>query len=204
MKSIKWDGKAVYPSKIVCIGRNYADHIKELDNEPSQEPVIFIKPNSAISNEIYSSKSELIHFEGEITFLIISGELRGIGFGLDLTKRDLQNKLKAKGWPWERAKAFDHSAVFSEFVTIDGNVSNLRMELYINDALVQFGSHALMLHTPSEMLNEAKSFLSFEDGDLLMTGTPKGVGPVNSGDRYLGKIFESEKLIVEGSWLVKS
>jgi 2-keto-4-pentenoate hydratase/2-oxohepta-3-ene-1,7-dioic acid hydratase in catechol pathway len=204
MKSIKWDGKAVYPSKIVCIGRNYADHIKELDNEPSQEPVIFIKPNSAISNEIYSSKSELIHFEGEITFLIISGELRGIGFGLDLTKRDLQNKLKAKGWPWERAKAFDHSAVFSEFVTIDGNVSNLRMELYINDALVQFGSHDLMLHTPSEMLNEAKSFLSFEDGDLLMTGTPKGVGPVNSGDRYLGKIFESEKLIVEGSWLVKS
>ena len=103
MKSVRWDGKAVYPSKIVCIGRNYVGHIKELGNEAPQEPVIFIKPNSAISNEIHSCKSEAIHFEGEITFLISSGELRGVGFGLDLTKRDLQSKLKAKGLPWERA-----------------------------------------------------------------------------------------------------
>ncbi|MBW1939564.1 MAG: fumarylacetoacetate hydrolase family protein [Deltaproteobacteria bacterium] len=203
MKSVTWDGKAVYPSKIVCVGRNYADHIKEFDNEASQESVIFIKPNSAISNEIHSSKSEVIHFEGEITFLISSGELRGVGFGLDLTKRDLQYKLKAKGWPWERAKAFDHSAVFSDFVTFKCDISELRMEFYINDALVQFGNYDLMLSKPTQMLNEAKSFLSFEDGDLLMTGTPKGVSSVNSGDKYLGKIFQKEKLIVEGSWVVK-
>lgn len=203
MKSVSWDGKAVYPSKIVCIGRNYVDHIKELDNEVPQEPVIFIKPNSAISNEIHSGKSEAIHFEGEITFLVNSGELRGVGFGLDLTKRDLQSRLKAKGLPWERAKAFDRSAVFSDFVTFNGNVSDLRMELHINGALVQFGGHDLMMNKPSRIFNEAKSFLSFEDGDLLMTGTPKGVGSVNSGDRYLGKIFEKEKLIVEGSWVVK-
>ena len=203
MKSVTWDGKAVYPSKIVCVGRNYADHIKEFDNEASHEPVIFIKPNSAISNEIHSSKSELIHFEGEITFLISSGELRGVGFGLDLTKRDLQNKLRAKGWPWERAKAFDYSAVFSDFVTFKCDISELRMEFYINDVLVQFGNYDLMLSKPTQMLNEAKSFLSFEDGDLLMTGTPKGIGPVNSGDKYLGKIFEKEELIVEGSWVVK-
>lgn len=203
MKSVTWDGKAVYPSKIVCVGRNYADHIKEFDNEASQEPVIFIKPNSAISNEIHSSKSEVIHFEGEITFLISSGELRGVGFGLDLTKRDLQNKLRAKGWPWERAKAFDYSAVFSDFVTFKCDISELRMEFYINDILVQFGNYDLMLSKPTQMLNEAKSFLSFEDGDLLMTGTPKGVGPVISGDKYLGKIFEKEKLIAEGSWVVQ-
>ena len=203
MKSITWDGKAVYPSKIVCIGRNYADHIKEFDNEASQEPVIFMKPNSAISNEIHSSKTELIHFECEITFLISSGELRAVGFGLDLTKRDLQYKLMGRGWPWERAKAFDHSAVFSDFVTFKGNITELRMELYINDALVQFACYDLMLNKPSQMLNEARSFLSFEDGDLLMTGTPKGVGSVNSGDRYLGKIFEKETLVVEGSWVVK-
>ena len=203
MKSITWDGKAVYPSKIVCIGRNYADHIKEFDNEASQEPVIFMKPNSAISNEIHSSKTELIHFEGEITFLISSGELRAVGFGLDLTKRDLQYKLMGRGWPWERAKAFDHSAVFSDFVTFKGNITELRMELYINDALVQFACYDLMLNKPSQMLNEARSFLSFEDSDLLMTGTPKGVGSVNSGDRYLGKIFEKETLVVEGSWVVK-
>lgn len=203
MKSVTWDGKAVYPSKIVCIGRNYADHIKEFDNEASQEPVIFLKPNSAISNEIYSSTSELIHFEGEITFLINSGQLTGVGFGLDLTKRELQHQLRAKGWPWERAKAFDHSAVFSDFVTFTGEISELRMEFYINGALVQFGNHDLMLSKPIQMLNEAKTFLSFEDGDLLMTGTPKGVGPVCSGDRYLGKIFADERLIVEGSWLVR-
>jgi 2-keto-4-pentenoate hydratase/2-oxohepta-3-ene-1,7-dioic acid hydratase in catechol pathway len=203
MRSVIWDGKAVYPSKIVCVGRNYADHIKEFDNEASQEPVIFIKPNSAISNDVHCSKSELIHYEGEITFLVISGELRGVGFGLDLTKRDLQYKLKVKGWPWERSKSFDQSAVFSEFVTLKGDISDLRMEFYINDVMVQFGNHDLMLSKPNEMLSEAKSFLTFEDGDLLMTGTPKGVGPVNFGDKYLGKILEKEKLIVEGSWVVK-
>jgi len=203
MKSVTWNGKAVYPSKIVCIGRNYAEHIKEFDNEASQEPVIFLKPNSAISQEIHSSQTDLIHYEGEITFLVSSGELSGVGFGLDLTKRDLQYQLKAKGWPWERAKAFDNSAVFSDFVTFGGNVRDLRLEFYINNALVQVGSYDLMLSKPNQMLNEAKSFLSFEDSDLLMTGTPKGVGPVKSGDRYLGKIFEKENLIVEGSWVVK-
>jgi len=203
MNSIKWDGKAVYPSKVVCIGRNYAEHIKELGNEPNQEPVIFLKPNSAISSDIHSSKSELIQYEGEITFLIRSGELSGIGFGLDLTKRDLQSQLKTKGWPWERAKAFDRSAAFSEFMTFDGDISALRMEFYINDVLVQHGNYDLMLSKPAQMLAEAKSFLTLEDGDLLMTGTPKGVGPVNPGDRYTGKIFEKDKLIVEGSWVVK-
>jgi 2-keto-4-pentenoate hydratase/2-oxohepta-3-ene-1,7-dioic acid hydratase in catechol pathway len=203
MKSVTWDGKAVYPSKVVCIGRNYAEHIKEFDNEETLEPVIFIKPNSAISNDVHSSKSELIHYEGEITFLISSGELTGVGFGLDLTKRDLQYELKKKGWPWERAKAFDGSAVFSDFVTFNGDISDLRLEFYINDVLVQFGNHDLMLNKPPQLLSEAKSFLSFEDGDLLMAGTPKGVGSVNSGDRYLGKIFEKERLIVEGSWVVK-
>lgn len=203
MNAVKWDGKDVYPSKIVCVGRNYADHIKEFDNELSQEPVIFLKPNSAISNVIYSSNSELIHFEGEITFLVSCGELKGVGFGLDLTKRELQYSLMAKGWPWERAKAFDNSAVFSDFVTFRGKISELRLEFYINNTLVQHGSYDLMLNKPNQMLNNAKSFLSFEDGDLLMTGTPKGVGPVNSGDKYLGKIFEKEKLIVEDTWVVK-
>lgn len=203
MKPVIWDGKAVYPSKIVCIGRNYADHIKELNSEVPQEPVIFLKPNSAISNEIHSGKPGAIHFEGEITFLISAGELRGVGFGLDLTKRDIQSGLKSRGLPWERAKAFDRSAVFSEFVAFDGDISDLRMEFYINDVLTQLGSHDLMMNKPMQILNEAKSFLTFEDGDLLMTGTPKGVGPVHAGDRYIGRIFENQKLITEGSWVVK-
>lgn len=203
MKSIKWDGKTLYPSKIVCIGRNYTEHIKEFDNDPSQDPVIFLKPNSAISTHVHFSPSELIHYEGEITFLVSDGELKGVGFGLDLTKRELQHDLQAKGWPWERAKAFDQSAVFSEFVTFGGDIRDLRLEFYINDSLVQFGHYDLMLSKPNQLLDEAKSFLSFEEGDLLMTGTPKGVGPLHPGDVYLGKIFEKEKLLVEVSWLVE-
>ena len=139
MNSIKFDGKDIYPSKIVCIGRNYVDHIKELHNEVPKQPVIFIKPNSSISNEICSSKDEVIHYEGEISFLISSNKLKGVGFGLDLTKREVQSDLKSKGLPWERAKSFDGSAVFSDFITFGGNISDLRMELYINSSLVQKG-----------------------------------------------------------------
>lgn len=108
MKPVKFDGRNVYPSKIVCIGRNYVEHIEELNNEIPKEPVIFIKPNSAISNDIYFNKKDVIHFEGEISFLVKSDKPIGVGFGLDLTKREVQSKLKAKGLPWERAKSFDN------------------------------------------------------------------------------------------------
>ena len=131
MKFISRDGQKIYPSKIVCIGRNYVDHIRELGNEVPKEPVIFLKPNSAINSGIYSSESDVIHFEGEMSFVVENGELAGIGFGLDLTKREVQTSLKARGLPWERAKAFDRSAVFSEFVGFDGDISQLRLELFI-------------------------------------------------------------------------
>ncbi len=203
MNSIIFDGKEVFPSKIVCIGRNYVEHIEELNNEVQKQPVIFIKPNSSISHEICSSKYDIIHYEGEISFLINSNKLKGVGFGLDLTKREVQSKMKSKGLPWERAKSFDGAAVFSEFVTFGGNISDLRMELFINDCLVQHGGYDLMLNKPDEILHEANSFLSFEDGDIIMTGTPKGVGPINSGDKFIGKIFEKGNLLVECCWVVK-
>jgi 2-keto-4-pentenoate hydratase/2-oxohepta-3-ene-1,7-dioic acid hydratase in catechol pathway len=203
MKSISLDGKKIYPSKIVCIGRNYVDHIKELGNEIPKEPVIFLKPNSSISSDIHSDDIDEIHYEGEISFTVKEGVLAGVGFGLDLTKRDVQSRLKAKGLPWERAKAFDHSAVFSDFVTFSGQISELRLELTINDCLIQQGGVEMMLNKPDRILHETRSFLSYEDGDVIMTGTPKGVGPVNAGDRFSGKIFVKEKLIVEGHWVVK-
>ena len=131
MNSITFGDQEVYPSKIICIGRNYVGHIQELDNEVPEQPVIFIKPNSSISDEIVHNENEVIHFEAEITFLILSGEISGVGFGLDLTKREVQAYLKSKGLPWERAKAFDKSAVFSDFVKFDGNMNDLRMELGI-------------------------------------------------------------------------
>ena len=134
---------------------------------------------------------------------MISGEISGVGFGLDLTKRDLQSQLIAKGLPWERAKAFDKSAVFSEFVSFNGDLDNLRMELTINNHLVQQGNYQLMLTKPEEFLAEVKTFLSLEDGDLLMSGTPQGAGPIHLADKLHGKIFAGDKLLVECSWIVK-
>lgn len=203
MKSVKLDGQDIFPSKIICIGRNYVGHIKELGNEIPKEPVIFIKPNSAISAEIHSGKPGEIHFEGELSIMVRSGELAAVGFGLDLTKRELQSSLKARGLPWERSKAFDGAAVFSEFVTFSGQIDDLGLELYINDRLVQRGGCVLMMYKPGEILEETESFLSVEDGDLIMTGTPEGVGPLRAGDRFSGRIFDKDRLIVEGSWVVQ-
>ena len=202
MKAIQCDNKAVYPSKVVCIGRNYIAHINELNNEIPDQAVIFLKPNSAISSEIYDNAVDEIHYEGEISFLIESGKISAVGFGLDLTKRDIQIALKAKGLPWELAKAFDNSAVFSEFKSFDGNIDHLRMELYINGELVQQGGCDLMLFKPQSILAEVNSFLTLEDGDVIMSGTPSGVGKVISGDEFIGKVFEQDTLIVEQRWVV--
>lgn len=203
MKQVVMGGRAITPSKIVCIGRNYAEHIQELDNEVPEQPVIFIKPNSAISDQLVSRPDEVIHYEGEITFLIRGGRIAGVGFGLDLTKRQLQDHLKPKGLPWERAKAFDGAAVFSEFVPFDGPTDDLRLELHINGALVQAGSVALMLTRPAAILADIQSTFTLEDGDLVMTGTPKGVGPIAAGDAYIGRIYNGDTLLVEGAWTVK-
>lgn len=208
MKFIRLDGKKVYPSKIVCIGRNYVDHIKELGNEMPKEPVIFLKPNSAISNEIHAGEAggeaAAIHFEGEMSFVVSGGKLMAVGFGLDLTKREIQSALKAKGLPWERSKAFDGAAVFSEFVSFEGDISELSLELYINDHLQQQGGYALMINKPDAILDEVKKFMSFEDGDVIMTGTPAGVGSIKPGDRFRGKIFKNNKLLIESNWSAKA
>lgn len=202
MQYVILNGKEKNPSKIICIGRNYVEHIEELNNEVPVEPVIFIKPNSAISSEIHFNQNDSIHYEAEISFLVLSNKLFAVGFGLDLTKRDIQSKLKVKGLPWERAKSFDNSAVFSEFVSFNGDVQNLNMELYINSELTQKASCKLMLNTPVEILNEVSGFITLEDGDLIMSGTPKGVGVINVGDLFIGKIFDNERLLIEASWVV--
>ena len=110
MNTIQLDSQPIAPSKIVCIGRNYLEHIRELGNETPDAMVIFNKPNSAISQTLFALRDEPLHYEGEICFMVKQGELDALGFGLDLTKRELQSKLKSKGLPWERAKAFDAAA----------------------------------------------------------------------------------------------
>lgn len=203
MKSVSLNGNEVYPSKIVCIGRNYVGHIEELGNELPEEPVVFIKPNSAIDEVLRPGVSEPLHYEGELSFMVESGRLAAVGFGLDLTLRELQSRLKAKGLPWERAKAFDGAALFSRFVACPDDIRRLRLELVLNGQVVQWGAYELMINKPKELLAAAAQFLSFEDGDLLMTGTPAGVGVVNPGDRFLGRVFDADKLLVEAEWVVR-
>ena len=202
MKTINFDNKKVTPSKVVCIGRNYVEHIQELNNETPDTMVVFNKPNSAISDELLYV-SEDTRFEGEICFLIENGEIAGIGFGLDLTKADIQNKMKKKGLPWERAKAFNNSAVLSEFIPFNCDITHLKLELYINEELIQFANYDLMIYKPQEMIEEIKTFMSLEDGDIIMSGTPKGVGNYKIGDTFIGNIYCNDTLLVESKWVVK-
>ena len=200
MKTIQFDNKLYTPSKVICIGRNYVEHIEELNNEMPSSMVVFNKPNSSISEELYFVSADT-RFEGEICFLMLDNQIVGIGFGLDLTKADIQNHLKQKGLPWERAKGFNNAAVLSEFVPFDGNVEDLRFELYLNDQLQQFANHDLMIYKPKEMIEEILSFMDIEDGDIIMTGTPKGVATYVKNDKFLGKIFYKDEVILEKEFI---
>jgi len=203
MNTIPFNASAITPSKIVCIGRNYVEHIRELNNEIPSSMVVFNKPNSAVTDVLRFITPDT-RFEGEICFLIMGGTIAGIGFGLDLTKAELQNHLKSKGLPWERAKGFDGSAVLGEFVPFSGNVEALRMTLHINGSLIQEATYDLMIYKPREMIEEIKTFMSFEDGDIIMSGTPKGVNTYAIGDTFVGRIYSKDRLLVESQWSVKS
>lgn len=193
------------PSKIVCIGRNYVAHIKELGNQVAEQMVIFLKPSSAINNELLSVHGdESLHFETEICFKVKAGNLAEVGVGLDLTKRELQTQLKSKGLPWERAKAFDGSALFSEFVAIEqADIAKLEVSLRINDRLQQQGNVELMLYKPDVILEQINEFMTLNDGDIIMTGTPAGVGKISPGDTFSAQIHVAEQLLVEQSWVAK-
>ena len=201
MKSIICGTKKVTPSKILCVGRNYVEHITELGNEVPENMVVFAKPNSAISDALHSTHlKEKLHYEGEICFMIENGQPAAVGFGLDLTKRETQAALKNKGLPWERAKAFDGAALFSEFVPVTGGNAEITIKLFINQELRQHGSTAQMMYKPADILAELKTFSTLEDGDIIMTGTPSGVGTVETGDLFRGVIFLGDEELVSKSW----
>lgn len=202
MKSVSLQNQNVSPNKIVCIGRNYVSHIKELQNEVPQEMVIFFKPNSSIEDELYASKDGVCHFEGELCFLYKDNKLAKVAFGLDLTKRDIQSNLKAKGLPWERAKAFRGSALFSEFVSFE-TIDDLSLELYVNDVLVQKGGVSMMINKPKEVVDEVLTFSNLDEYDIIMSGTPSGVGAFYKNDVLVGKVFEKDTLLVEKKWVAK-
>jgi 2-keto-4-pentenoate hydratase/2-oxohepta-3-ene-1,7-dioic acid hydratase in catechol pathway len=205
MNQVLVEGQWVTPSKVVCIGRNYVNHIAELNNTMTDDMVVFMKPNASISSELYAFHSEPLHYEGEISFMVNDNRLAAVGFGLDLTKRRLQSDLKAKQLPWERAKSFSGAAVLSQFVCLDEqeDISTLSLELLINGECIQKGSVADMRYKPDEILADIQQFISLEDGDIIMTGTPEGVGEVIAGRVFSGRVFLGDKLLVDVSWTAK-
>lgn len=195
------------PSKIVCVGRNYAEHAKELGNAIPDRPILFIKPPSSLSSlaqGIYWNQAlGECHFECEICLQIAhplsqetdpSKALEAIGavtLGLDLTLRDLQNDLKAKGQPWERAKAFDGACILADWVEADeiGDLQELELVLMINGVERQHGFSQDMIFDIGVLLVEINQSFSLEAGDVIMTGTPAGVGALHSDDQLTMKLI---------------
>lgn len=202
---IQAGNRLIRPGKIVCVGRNYVEHIQELGNEIPENMVLFVKPATSLTDKLLSSHcGEELHYEGEISFLFEKGRFAMAAFGLDLTKSGLQGRLKEKGLPWERAKAFDGAALFSPFVPIGGDFSRLSLCLEINGKTVQSAGTDLMMYKPEEILKEISSFMTLEDGDIVMTGTPKGVGVIRRSDHFRGILIDGDDRLVEKEWTVAS
>ena len=197
--------------KIICIGRNYAKHIEELQNERPDEPVIFLKPDSAIllkGTDFYIPEfSNDIHHEIEIIVKInkvgkyIDKKFAHkyydeISVGIDFTARDVQQKLKDKGLPWEKAKAFDNSAVIGDFISkkIFNSNESLTFELLKNKQTAQSGDSALMLWQIDEIIAYVSRFFTLKTGDIIFTGTPEGVAQVKPGDVLEGYLNQKKLL----------
>lgn len=196
--------------KIICIGRNYAAHAKELKNEVPTDPVIFMKPKSALllpeKPFYYPEFSNDIHYECELVIKISkNGKFiqekfahkyyESVSVGIDFTARDLQQKQKEKGLPWEIAKAFDGSAVVGDFIKLDNKkTDNLHFQLKLNDQLVQDGNTNDMLFSVDKIIEYVSRFFTLNVGDLIYTGTPSGVGSIKIGDQLEG-FLEGEKIM---------
>jgi len=197
---IYFQSQAITPSKIVCIGKNYAAHIDEMGGLKPDDMTVFLKPNTALSQELIAVRGEAVHFETEICLLMQESQIRGVGIGFDLTKRDTQSKLKQQELPWERSKAFDGSAVLGEFVNAPDSLDDLSLTLHVNGELRQQGHVSMMLYPPLVILEELSQFMSLCDGDIIMTGTPAGVGPLISGADYTATLLNGDEVLVTKTW----
>jgi 2-keto-4-pentenoate hydratase/2-oxohepta-3-ene-1,7-dioic acid hydratase in catechol pathway len=186
-------------SNIFCIGRNYAAHAAEMGSNPTETPMVFLKPTSAIATEknsiLLPSFSKEIHYETELVVLIGSGgkniaeadalkHVAGYAIGLDLTARDLQSQAKTKGHPWLLSKGFDNSACVSPFIDRDSipNPNNVRFSMQLNGELKQQANTASMLFSVPTLICYLSQVFTLTKGDLIFTGTPEGVGPLKPGD----------------------
>ncbi len=200
MNTVEFCGTAIVPGKIICVGKNYVAHIEEMGSPIPDEMVVFMKPNSAIGDTLQSELGETLHYETEICLLMQDGTIAGLGLGLDLTKRKLQSKFKDAGLPWERSKAFDGSALFSSFVPAPAGLDNLLLELRVDGEMRQSGGVDLMMYKPDAILTELSTFMTVEDNDIIMTGTPAGVGPVKAGERFEARLLNGDEELVSVVW----
>ncbi|TAE38135.1 MAG: FAA hydrolase family protein [Sphingobacteriales bacterium] len=199
--------------KIIAIGRNYAEHTKELNNTTPTQPVIFLKPDTAVlkNNQAFYHPdfSTNIHHEVEV-IVKISKEgkyiakkfahkyYNEVSVGIDFTARDIQEKLKQNGLPWAIAKAFDNSAPVGSFISKEGlNLANLNFRLEVNNSIKQQGNTSDMLFTIDDIIAFASQYFTLKKGDLLFTGTPAGVGKIHIGDRLTGYIEDMKLLDFE-------
>ncbi|KXN97890.1 2-hydroxyhepta-2,4-diene-1,7-dioate isomerase [Aequorivita aquimaris] len=200
--------------KIICIGRNYADHIKELDNAKPTDPVIFLKPDTAIllkkqpffipdfSNEVHYEVELLVRINKigkHIDQKFAHKYYDEIGLGIDFTARDLQADLKEKGLPWEKAKAFDGSAVIGKFIEKEQfkDVNNINFSLERNGNTVQNGNSMLMMWKIDALIEYISKYFTLKIGDIIFTGTPAGVGKVETNDVLKGFIEETEMFSIK-------
>ena len=200
--------------KFICIGRNYVEHAQELKNEVPTEPVFFLKPDTALlpkQRAFYLPDfSKDIHHEIELVLKVckegkhIAEEFAhkyydAITVGIDFTARDIQQKQKEKGLPWEPAKAFDHSAPVGEFIELDKiyDLNKINFHLNINDKTVQQGTNELMIFSFAKIISYVSKFITLKKGDLIFTGTPKGVGQVKAGDKLEGFLEGKKMLSIE-------
>lgn len=198
--TIKKSSEKIPVGKVVCVGRNYAEHARELGNEVPEKPVIFLKPTSALiyNNDkvIHPDFSEDMHHEAELVLLIgkkvknanideAEAAITGYGVGLDMTLRDVQNKLRKEGNPWTVAKGFDTSAVISDFVLKKDYKLTLNEEITLstNGVVKQKAKLNTMILSPVEIVEYISSLMTLEEGDLIYTGTPAGVSKVSTGDK---------------------
>jgi 2-keto-4-pentenoate hydratase/2-oxohepta-3-ene-1,7-dioic acid hydratase in catechol pathway len=200
--------------KIICIGRNYVKHIEELQNERPDEPVVFLKPDSAILLKqhpfVIPEFSDDVHHEVEILVKInkvgkyiepkfAHNYYDEIGLGIDFTARDLQAKLKEKGLPWEKAKAFDGSAVIGDFYSKNDydSLKNIQFKLFKNGEIVQLGNTSHMLWKIDELIAHVSQFFTLKKGDIIFTGTPEGVSAVKPNDILEGFIEDKKSFRIQ-------
>ncbi|MEZ4849287.1 MAG: fumarylacetoacetate hydrolase family protein [Bacteroidia bacterium] len=197
--------------KIICVGRNYREHAKELNNPVPDSPMIFLKPDTAVLREnkdfYYPEFTRDLHYECELVVRIsregkfiqenyVNTYIDGVGLGIDFTARDLQTEAKKKGWPWTFAKMFNDSAPVSEFLSPEDfpDLQNVRFTCHINGEEKQNGHTADMIFSVSYLISYVSQFITLKKGDLIFTGTPEGVGPVHVNDRIEG-FLEGKKML---------